>query len=105
MAISTAVAPASEKKTRVSAGGDVAHELLGALDGGGGGQAQQGGVGHPVELGPHRRVDLRHPVAVDVAPERGDAVEVAAPEGVDEVDAVGRVDDERVLLQPPLPSA
>jgi hypothetical protein len=37
---------------------------------------------------------------VDVAPQRRDAVDVAAPVGVDEVGALGSLDDERLLLAP-----
>src|SRR6266511_753749 len=81
---------------------DEPRELLGALDGGGRGEAEQGRVGDPPELRADGLVDLRDAVAVDVAPERGNAVEVAVPERVDEVRAVARVDDERLLREPVL---
>ena len=79
-----------------------ADELLGALDGGGGGQPQHRGVGDATELGHDGRVDLRDAVAVHVAPERRDAVEIAAPQRVDEVDSVAGVDDHRILAEPVL---
>ena len=47
-----------------------------------------------------RRVDRRVAVAVDVAPERGDAVEVAAPLGVDQLGALGALDHQRLLRHP-----
>ena len=39
-------------------------------------------------------------VAVDVAPERADAVEVAVPVGVEQVNAVTALDDERLRRRP-----
>ena len=45
-------------------------------------------------------VDAGVAMAVDVAPERGDAVEVAAPVAVDQVRALGPLDDQRLLLAP-----
>ena len=53
-----------------------------------------------VELVAHGRVDLRVAVAVDVAPERRDAVDVAPAVDVDQVGALGALDDERLLLHP-----
>ena len=49
----------------------------GELGGAGMREPEHGRVGDPVELVAHRRVDQRVPVAVDVAPQRGDAVDVA----------------------------
>ena len=45
---------------------------------------------------------LRVPMAVDVAPERADAVDVAVAVPVDQVGALGALDDERLLVQPAL---
>ena len=42
-------------------------------------------MGDAIELLAHRRVDRRVAMAVDVAPQRGDAVEVAAALGVDQL--------------------
>ena len=58
-------------------------------------------MGDPVELVADRRVDPRVAVAVDVAPQRGDAVDVAAAVGVDQVGALGRA---RSPAAPPRPS-
>jgi hypothetical protein len=55
-----------------------------------------------VELAAHGRVDPRMPVAVDVAPERRDPVDVVAPVDVDQLAALGALDDRRVLIGPPL---
>ena len=41
-------------------------------------------------------------VAVDVAPERGDAVDVAAAVGVDQVGALAALDHQRLFLAPAL---
>ena len=59
-------------------------------------------MGHPVELVADRLVDPRVPVAVDVAPERGDAVDVAAAVGVDQIRALAPLDHERLLFRPSL---
>jgi hypothetical protein len=55
-----------------------------------------------VELIAHGGVDARVAVAVHVAPERGDTVGVAPALHVDQVGALGAVDDQRVLLDPAL---
>ena len=47
-----------------------------------------------------RLVDAGVAMAVDVAPERGDAVDVAAPVGVDQVRSLGALDHQRLLLAP-----
>ena len=49
-----------------------------------------------------RAVDPRVAMAVDVAPERGDAVEVAAALDVDQVAALGPLDHQRLFLAPGL---
>ena len=63
-------------------------------------QAEQRGVGDLLELVANGCVDLRHPVAVDVAPKRRRPVEVPSPLAVDYVDAVAMRDDQRVVGQP-----
>ena len=45
-------------------------------------------------------VDQRMAVAVDVAPQRRDAVDVAPALGVDQVGALGALDHERLLAAP-----
>ena len=55
---------------------------------------------HPVQLGADRVVDLPLPVPVHVAPERADAVEVAAAEVVDQRVALGALDDQRIVRRP-----
>lgn len=57
-------------------------------------------MGDAVELIADGLIDLGDAVAVDVAPEAGDAVDVAVFLGVDEVDAFGVVDDEGRGLAP-----
>ncbi len=57
-------------------------------------------MGDLVELIADGLVDLGDAVAVDVAPEAGDAVDVAFAGGVDEVKALGPVDDQRGLGSP-----
>ena len=61
------------------------------------GEAEEGRVVEALELGPDRRVDLRHPVPVHRDPQRGDAVEVPVAVGVPEVHALGPVDDDRLV--------
>ena len=48
------------------------------------------------------RVDARMAVAVDVAPQRRDAVDVGVAVGVPERAALGALDDQRVLVAPAL---
>ena len=57
-------------------------------------------MGDLVELISDGLVDLRDLVAVDVAPEAGDAVDVAVAFGVDQVKALGPVNDQRGLITP-----
>src|SRR5262249_53537778 len=78
-------------------GGRQLDQPAGQEDGGNVGQAQQGGVGDPVELGAEGLVQLGDAVAVDVAPEGGDAVEVLVAVEVDEEAAGGLCDDEGPL--------
>ena len=86
----------------VQAGWGERHQLRGQLDRGHARQAQQRRVGHPAELPDDGFVDLRDRVAVDVDPQRRDAVEVAAPVGVDEPAPLGPLDDQRLRGQPSL---
>ena len=55
-------------------------------------------VGDAVELVAHGLVEGRVAVAVDVAPQRRDAVDVGAAVGVDQVGALRGGDDDRRLL-------
>ena len=51
--------------------------------------AQHGRVGDPVELVPQGLVELGHPVAEGVHPQRRDGVEVAVAVDVDQLVALG----------------
>jgi hypothetical protein len=66
------------------------------------GEAEHRRVRHPVELITDSLVDLRMAMAVDVAPERGDAVDVVAAIGVDQLPALRPLDRERLFLTPTL---
>ena len=68
------------------------------LDRGRMGEPQERRVGDAVELGAHGGVDRRVAVAVDVAPQRRDAVDVGVPFGVVERRALGALHDDRRLL-------
>jgi hypothetical protein len=57
-------------------------------------------VGHPLDLLPQRRVERGVPVPVDVAPQRADAVEVTPALDVEQVDALGALDDQGVGAGP-----
>ena len=59
-------------------------------------------MGDLVELLGDRPVDPLVAMAVDVAPERGDAVEVAPSLGVDQVAALAALDHQRLFLAPAL---
>ena len=73
---------------------------LGQLDRGRMGEAEHRRVRDTVELRLHRRVDVRVPVAVDGAPERRGAVDVAPAVRVDQLGPLGALDDRRVLRRP-----
>ncbi len=73
-------------------------QRLGQLDDGPVAVAEQGRVGDPVELLAGGLVELGHPVAEGGDPQRRDGVEVAAAVDVDELVAVGRLDDHRLVL-------
>ena len=76
------------------------HQAAGELDGRRVREAEHRAVRHGVELLAHGGVDARVAVAVDVAPQRRDAVDVAAAVGVDQVGALGALDDQRLLALP-----
>ncbi len=77
-------------------------EPRGELDRRGMGEAEHRRVGDTVELIPHGLVDPRVPVAVDVAPQRRDAVEVGVAVRVPHGAALRALDHERDLVVPPL---
>ena len=79
----------------VEAGRRQFDEAAGQADGGDVGDAQQRAMGDGVELFADGGVDLGDAMAVDVAPQRRDAVEVLAAVEIDEEAAVRRGDDER----------
>src|SRR5437870_3167182 len=56
-------------------------------------------MGDPVELRANGVVELRHAMAVDVAPERRDAVDVGVAVEVEEEAPLGTVDDQRAFLR------
>ena len=60
--------------------------------------AEQCAVGNAVKLPPDGRVELGHTMAVEVAPQRRDAVNIAPAVEVDQVAAFGAVDQERRFL-------
>src|SRR3990172_9773899 len=64
------------------------------------GEAEEGAVGDLGELGADGSIDRRLPVAVDVDPEGGDAVEVAPPICIDEGAPLAALDDRVALPQP-----
>jgi hypothetical protein len=59
-------------------------------------------VGDLVELLARRPVEVRVVMAVDVAPERGGAVDVAVAVDVEEVDALAALDHQWLFLAPTL---
>src|SRR3989304_51349 len=66
------------------------------------GEAEEGAVGDLGELGAEGSIDRRLPMAVDVDPEGGDAVEVAPPVCIDEDAPLAALDDRVALPQPVL---
>ncbi len=82
------------------AGWGEVREAAGQFDGGGVGDSEERDVGHLVELAADGLVDAGVAMAVDVAPEGADAIEVAAAVGVEEVDALAAFDDQGVGRQP-----
>ncbi|CAB4939571.1 unannotated protein [freshwater metagenome] len=87
--------------TSIRASGGRCEELLREDDARLMGQAQEGGVVETTKLTTDRVVDLWHGVAVDVDPQARDRIEVAVAVGVDEVHALGTVDDEGSVICPP----
>ncbi len=77
-------------------------QAAGELGGAGMGEAEHGRVGDLVELLAHGGVEHRVAVAVDRAPERGDAVDVAVAVDVDQVAALAALDHQRLFVGPPL---
>ncbi len=63
-------------------------------------ETEHRGVRHAVQLRADRLVELGHTVAVHVAPQRGGAVEVAPPVGIDQLASLASHDDRRSLLLP-----
>ena len=61
------------------------------------GQAEQGGVGDFVELRADGRIDLRHTMAVDVAPQAARSVEVTPAVAVKDVHAFAMGDHHRIV--------
>ena len=72
------------------------------LGGSGMGEAEHGRVGDLVQLLAERLVDAGVAMAVDVAPQRGDAVDVTATIAVDQVSALRPLDHQRLFLSPAL---
>ncbi len=78
------------------------HEPVGELDRARMREAEHRRVRHAGELVAHGAVDRRMAVAVDVAPQRRDAVEIAVAVRVVERATLGALDDQRLLLAPAL---
>jgi hypothetical protein len=57
-------------------------------------------MGDAIELRAHRLIDCRVTVAVHVAPQRRDAVQIAPPVGVNQLATLGRLDHQRLLRHP-----
>ena len=87
--------PGVRVEDAVEPGGGDLDEPGGELGGPGVGEPQHRRVGDAVELLADRGVDLRVPVPVNVAPEGGDAVEIAAPLDVDQLGPLRRLDHQR----------
>ncbi len=66
------------------------------------GEAEHGRVGDAVELFAQRRVDAGVAMPVDVAPQRGDAVDVAPALAVDQLRSLSPLDHQRLFLDPAL---
>src|SRR5580692_2631152 len=63
------------------------------------GNAKQSRVCHGVELRANGGVEFRHSMAMYVAPQRGNAIQVFTTVEVDEKTAMGPLDDERWFLR------
>jgi hypothetical protein len=72
------------------------------LGGAGMGEAEHRRVGDPVELLAQRRVDAGMAMPVDVAPQRGDPIDVAATVAADQLRPLGPLDHRRLFLDPAL---
>ena len=97
-ACSTAAAPSEANRKWGSSTGTTGGQRLGQLDHDPVAVAEQGGVGDPVELVADGLVELGHAVAEGGDPERRDGVEVAPPVDVDELPALGALDDDRPVV-------
>ena len=84
----------------VQAGRRDLDEAVGELGGGRVGETEHGRVGDAVELLLDRGVDVGMAMAVDVAPQRRGAVDVAVAVDVDQVGSLGALDDDGILLHP-----
>ncbi len=73
-------------------------EPPGELYRGGAGIAEEGAVREAAELRGNGGIDLRTPMSEQVAPERGDAVEIAAAVGIDQPVPLGRYHHERMFV-------
>jgi hypothetical protein len=69
-------------------------------DGGLAGEAEERRVGDSFQLVSYGSVELRAAVAVDVAPQRRHAIEVAASRSVDKIVALTALDYERLVGEP-----
>ncbi len=76
------------------------HKPLGQLNGERVREAEHRGVRHAAQLRADRLVELRHPVAVHVAPQRGGAIKVPAAVGIDQLASLTGNDHRRSLLFP-----
>ncbi len=76
-----------------------AGQRLGELDDHAVAVPEQRRMRHPVDLAPQRLVQFRHPMAERRDPERRDGVEVAAAVDVDQLASLGRVDDDRLVVE------
>ena len=104
-ACSTAAAPSDAKRKCGSSTGHDAGERLGELDDDPVAVAEHRRVRAAVELVAERVVELGDAVTERVDPQRRDGVEVAAAVDVDELVALGPLDDDRRVLGVRTPSA
>ena len=75
-------------------------QLRSQLDGGRAGQAQQGGVGDLLELIPNGLVDGGHLMAMHIAPQAADAIDVVLAFGVDQIKTFAAFNDQRRAFAP-----
>jgi len=89
-----AVEPSSEKKTCSRPGGASSHQLARQLDGRHVSQPQHGAVRDPVQLVAEGGIQLRHTMAVDIAPQRGNTVDVPPTFDIDQEAPFRLLDDQ-----------